>query len=116
MLYRSVIIASITDHSSITDIYYESSITDIYYAVYNQSMGRVDKLDQMVSYYRVFIQSKKWTLQLVLQVIDLGVANRWFEHTEAQKAPKSKKSMNALAFCLEVAESLIMSKEVAPMS
>jgi hypothetical protein len=32
---------------------------------YNTSMGGVDKLDQLISLYRTFIKSRKWTLRMI---------------------------------------------------
>jgi len=40
--------------------------------LYNKSMGGVDKHDQLVSYYRTFIKSKKWTLRMLFHISSLG--------------------------------------------
>ena len=45
--------------------------------LYNKSMGGVDKIDQLISTYRTFIKSKKWTLRLIVHAFDLVVANFW---------------------------------------
>lgn len=36
---------------------------------YNHAMGGVDLLDQLMSYYRTFIKSKKWTLRYSMHQI-----------------------------------------------
>ena len=43
---------------------------------YNNGMGGVDLLDQLLSYYRIFIKSKKWTLRFIFHFIDLAVCAR----------------------------------------
>lgn len=45
--------------------------------LYNKSMGGVDKMDQLISSYRTFIRSNKWTLRMVCHVFDVAVANSW---------------------------------------
>lgn len=48
--------------------------------LYNTSMGGVDKMDQLISLYRSFIRSKKWTLRMVCHVFDVAVANSWLQY------------------------------------
>jgi hypothetical protein len=82
-------------------------------AAYNLSMGGVDKLDQMVSYYRTLIRSKKWTLRLVFHLIDLAVVNSWLEYVEICKAQnmRQKNIVDSFTFRLDIAETLIMSED-----
>ena len=40
---------------------------------YNKSMGGVDKLDFLLSLYRIHIKSKKWTLRVIFHFVDLAV-------------------------------------------
>lgn len=47
---------------------------------YNLNMGGVDKLDCMMSLYRTFIRSRKWTLRMFTHAIHLVCANTWFEY------------------------------------
>lgn len=47
---------------------------------YNASMDGVDKIDQLISYYRTFIRSRKWTLRMIVHAFDLVVANCWLQH------------------------------------
>ncbi|KAK2726738.1 hypothetical protein QYM36_007542 [Artemia franciscana] len=61
------------------------------------------------------IRSRKWTQYPVFHLIDLAVVNNWLEYTQFQKAQKSKNSMDSLTFRLEVAESMVMSKEATLM-
>jgi hypothetical protein len=48
--------------------------------LYNKSMGGVDKMDQLISLYRTFIRSKKWTLRMICHVFDLAAANSWLQY------------------------------------
>lgn len=43
--------------------------------MYNQSMGGVDKMDMLVSIYRIFIKSRKWTLRAIYHAIDIAAVN-----------------------------------------
>lgn len=47
---------------------------------YNQSMGRVDKHDQLVSFFRTSIMLKKWTLRMVTHAFDMAYVNSWLEY------------------------------------
>ncbi|KAK4320484.1 hypothetical protein Pmani_008650 [Petrolisthes manimaculis] len=47
---------------------------------YNDAMGGVDLHDQVLSYYRSFNRSKKWTVRVVLHMLDLVSANCWMEY------------------------------------
>lgn len=60
---------------------------------YNYAMGRVDQFNQMISYYRIFIKSKKWTLRAIFYAIDFAVVQSWIEYKRdalAQNIPKKK--------------------------
>lgn len=43
--------------------------------LYNKSMGGVDIHDQLVSFYRIFIKSRKWTLRLIFHSFDMAAVN-----------------------------------------
>lgn len=47
---------------------------------YNSSMGGVDKHDMLVSLFRTFIKSRKWTLKMVTHCIDMACSNSWLEY------------------------------------
>lgn len=77
--------------------------------LYNKSMGGVDKTDQLVSYYRIFIRSKKWTLRMAMHAIDIAISNCWIQyqrHSKILKTPKNK-IMDLMHFRMELAEALI---------
>lgn len=77
--------------------------------LYNNSMGGVDLHDQLISYYRVFIKSKKWTLRLLFHVFDMATTNSWLQYIidcEDLKVPK-KNILDLLSFKHILAESLI---------
>lgn len=86
---------------------------------YNKTMGGVDKHDQLVSFYRCFIKSKKWTLRLVSHAFDMAVSNCWLEYVEDFKNLKiaKKNIMDLLNFRMRLAEELIyVGKTVTPPS
>lgn len=77
---------------------------------YNHGMGGVDLLDQLISQYRIFIRSKKWTLRVIMHFVDFALASSWLEYRrDYRKAhPTSTKNMlDLLGFRVHVAESLL---------
>lgn len=77
---------------------------------YNKHMGGVDLLDFIITLYRTFIRSKKWTLRMFTHAIDLSCTNACIEYkntAEILKVPK-KNIMDLLHFRAYVAESLIL--------
>ncbi|XP_060865565.1 piggyBac transposable element-derived protein 3-like isoform X1 [Metopolophium dirhodum] len=77
--------------------------------LYNDSMGGVDLHDQLISYYRVFIKSRKWTLRMLFHSFDMATCNSWLEYrndAEAINLPK-KKVMDLLGFKQNLASTLI---------
>ncbi|KAH9375166.1 hypothetical protein HPB48_017118 [Haemaphysalis longicornis] len=45
--------------------------------VYNQSMGGVDRADQLLSFYHNELKTKKWYKRIVFHLLDLAVVNSW---------------------------------------
>lgn len=43
-------------------------------------MGGVDKQDMLISLFRTFIKSKKWTLHMVTHSFDMACVNSWLEY------------------------------------
>lgn len=43
-------------------------------------MGVVDKHDQLVSFFRTFIKSKKWTMRIITHAFDMATVNSWLEY------------------------------------
>ena len=43
--------------------------------VYNEFMGGVDKLDSLISYYRIRGKTKKWLLRVIYHFVDFALAN-----------------------------------------
>ncbi|CAI6356352.1 unnamed protein product [Macrosiphum euphorbiae] len=80
-------------------------------------MGGVDKLDQLISYYRIFIRSRKWTLRMIMHAFDMAISNCWIQYkkeADILKVPK-KKIMDLLDFRMELAENLILvGKPITP--
>lgn len=80
---------------------------------YNRFMGGVDICDQQMEVYRTWFKTRKWTLKLVLHLLDLSIVNSWLIYREdcrANKYPK-KKIMDLLKFRMAVAESLTASPD-----
>jgi len=77
--------------------------------LYNKNMGGVDKHDQLVSYYRTFIKSKKWTLRMMFHIFDMAVVNCWLEYKRdaAELSIEPKDVMDWLHFKRRLGESLI---------
>lgn len=60
---------------------------------YNAKMGGADLSDRMMSYYRMSVQTKKWTIRMLMHFIDLALVNSWLlyrrdhqEHGTPRKA------------------------------
>lgn len=45
--------------------------------VYNQSMGGVDRADQLPAFYRNDLKTKKWYKRVVFHLLDLAIVNSW---------------------------------------
>lgn len=78
-------------------------------SLYNSGMGGVDLLDQFISYYRIFIKSKKWTLRIFAHFLDFALSASWIEYKKDcvhNKLPE-KEILDLLAFRMSVARCLI---------
>lgn len=79
-------------------------------SLYNNGMGGVDKCDFLISLYRSFIRTKKWTVRLISHAMDMAVTNSWLEYkrkAEQLKIPE-KNIMDLIHFRQNVAEGLIL--------
>lgn len=76
---------------------------------YNLNMGGVDLMNQMISYYRISIRSKKWTLRMITHFIDFAIVNSWIEYKiDCAKAEVPKRQvMDLLAFRMRLANQLV---------
>jgi len=74
-------------------------------------MGGVDKSDQLISFYRTFIKSKKWTLRLITHAFDLVASNSWLQYKKdaTELCLPKKKILDLLHFRLQLADELIRS-------
>ncbi|XP_047493846.1 piggyBac transposable element-derived protein 2-like isoform X2 [Penaeus chinensis] len=70
---------------------------------YNRAMGGVDVHDQIVSYYKSPNRTKKWTVKVVLHMLDVVTANCWLEYRNAIES----KSKQYLDFKLILADQLM---------
>lgn len=78
-------------------------------SLYNNNMGGVDKFNQLLSYYRIFTKSKKWTLRMITHAIDMAIVNSWLEYKQAaSKHTLPKKEMyDLLHFRMEISNHLV---------
>lgn len=85
---------------------------------YNTSMGGVDKLDQLISLYRTFIKSRKWTLRMICHGVDFAVVNSWLEYKQdaVRSGMREKEMDDLLAFRLRIADSLVRANKPAQPS
>ena len=76
---------------------------------YNKSMGGVDKLDFLISLYRIHIKSKKWTLRIIFHFVDVAVVSSWLKYKKDCKSIGMRKSeqLSLLQFRYSIAECLI---------
>lgn len=77
--------------------------------LYNKNMGGVDKIYQLIAYYRIFFKSKKWTLRMVFHSTDMAICNSWLEYLQDCKllGVEKKKQMDLLHFRMRLADNLI---------
>lgn len=76
--------------------------------LYNKSMGGVDLHDQLVSYFRIFIRSRKWTLRMVTHSFDMALTNSWMEYRNDAIQCNIKEKMDLLLFKQQVAKTLVI--------
>ncbi|XP_052004312.1 piggyBac transposable element-derived protein 3-like [Xyrauchen texanus] len=76
---------------------------------YNIKMGGVDLMDRMISYYRMSIRTKKWTMRMVMHFTDLALANSWllYRKDHAVCAGSKTRPIQFLQFRMEVAKILL---------
>jgi len=72
-------------------------------------MVGVDKIDQLIAYYRIFLKSKKCTLRMVFHSIDMAICNSWLEYLQDCNllGIEKKKQMDLLRFKMRLADNLI---------
>lgn len=71
-------------------------------------MGGVDILDQTIEYYRTFQKTRKWTVKVLIHLLDLAVANAWRQYKIDRQGSglTSECVKDLLWFRLDVADSL----------
>lgn len=80
---------------------------------YNSNMGGVDKLDFLLSIYRSYVRSRKWTVRMITHAIDLASVNSWIEYKNMATSlgiPK-KRILDLLGFRQEIAQNFILFKQ-----
>ena len=71
---------------------------------YNKSMGGVDLLDGLLSYYRIPVRSKKWYHRLIWHCLDVSVVQGWLLY---RRDAGAEKVLSLKEFKVSVAESLM---------
>lgn len=76
-------------------------------------MGGVDKMDFLISLYRIKLKTRKWTLKVIFHMVDLAVCNSWLQYQrDMDLTHRSKKErMDLLTFRNTIAEALILMEE-----
>lgn len=82
---------------------------------YNLNMGGVDLMNQMISYYRISIRSKKWTLRMITHFIDFSIVQSWIEYKNDCKRSEvpQRQVMDLLAFRMSLANQLVYPQSAA---
>uniref|UniRef100_A0A6B0V5N5 Putative dde domain transposase n=1 Tax=Ixodes ricinus TaxID=34613 RepID=A0A6B0V5N5_IXORI len=81
-------------------------------ARYNGYMGGVDLIDRFVSYYRISLRTKKWTVSVFAHFLDMACCNGWIEYKrdcERADIPKQQR-LDLLDFKMNIAISLIQAE------
>ena len=78
--------------------------------VYNKYMGGVDKLDGLISHYRIRDKTKKWPLRVIFHFVDFALANSWLEYRDIEILNGNRKYHDLLSFRNEVADALLKAK------
>lgn len=68
---------------------------------YNANMGGVDLLDQYMEYYRTRLKTRKWTLKVILHMLDLAVVNSYLNSNAINSVQLSKWICWNLSLALE---------------
>lgn len=84
-------------------------------AMYNQSVGGVDKLDFLMTLY-LSMRTRKWPVRVISHFIGFAVCNSSIEYVRdatAEPLPK-KEGKGVMAFQTDIARSLIASNKSKP--
>ncbi|XP_035528002.1 piggyBac transposable element-derived protein 4-like [Morone saxatilis] len=73
---------------------------------YNSKMGGVDMSDRMISYYRMSVRTKKWTIRMLMHFTDLALVNSWllYRRDNQENGTPRKAIMKFLEFRMVVAQ------------
>lgn len=84
---------------------------------YNQNMGGVDNLDQMIEYYRCFFKTRKWPVKVIIHFFDLAIVNAHKEYRRAAKISQVPASQvkDLLHFRIAIAQDLRISTPLPPV-
>ncbi|KAG7253638.1 hypothetical protein CRUP_032504 [Coryphaenoides rupestris] len=80
---------------------------------HNSKMGGVDLVDRMMSYYRMSVRTKKWTLRMLMHFTDLALANSWLVYRKDLTVcgTPEKSIMQFLEFRMEVAKTFLAQRD-----
>ncbi len=80
---------------------------------YNQYMGGVDKIDQLVTYYGFRHCSKKWWKRAFFRLMELAMVNAYILY--CYNHPNKRERLTHLRFRLEVATALLETTRPTPV-
>lgn len=82
--------------------------------MYNKYMGGVDKMDFLLSLYRISIKARKWTVRFFDHMIDVAVCNAWLEYKRDCEVLKinPKEIMDLLAFRDDISIGVLAQTEI----
>ncbi|XP_045889736.1 piggyBac transposable element-derived protein 3 isoform X2 [Micropterus dolomieu] len=76
---------------------------------YSSKMGGLDLRDRMMSYYHMSVQTKKWTVRMLMHFTDLALANSWllYRQDNIDIGTPRKGIMQFLEFRMTVAQAYL---------
>lgn len=76
---------------------------------YNSKMGGVDLVDRMMSYYRMSVRTRKWTIRMLMHFTDLALANSWllYRQDNTECGTPKRNIMQFLEFRMTVAQAYL---------
>lgn len=76
--------------------------------LYNQTMGGVHLMDQLLAYYRINIRTTRWSMRVIMYLIDFALVSSWTEYREdcRRYGKLERETLNSMDFRMEVANTL----------
>ncbi|RXM28790.1 PiggyBac transposable element-derived protein 3 [Acipenser ruthenus] len=80
---------------------------------YNNKMG-VDMIDRTTFYYSAKARTKKWTVKVIIHILDLSAANAWLQYWQDRCSLRDRKRevLEYIDFKVELAHALIAGRKI----